>query len=279
MNLSKLFEKSDEKEFTTFPRTLESYEGYKPVLIFIIGAIITLALSTVILIPLGKQSQDSVMNIITTAITVILMIPGLYIATRLMYKIPFSTQIAPIRKWTWGIYIKSLVITVAVYAIIGGIEILFSGKSIANKFTIVTFLLCLILPIFQGFAEEYLCRGFLMQSLGSWIKIPILAIILQATIFTGMHSYNQIALISVLCTGLIYGFLTWYGQGLEASSAMHAANNIFAFLTVGFGLQESISGDSSAIGLLINLVLMITPVVILIILDKKYDWGLKTDVN
>ena len=39
MNLSKLFEKNEEKEFTTFPTTLETYAWYKPFLIIIIAVI------------------------------------------------------------------------------------------------------------------------------------------------------------------------------------------------------------------------------------------------
>jgi hypothetical protein len=59
---------------------------------------------------------------------------------------------------------------------------------------------------------------------------------------------------------------------------MHAVNNIFAFLSLGFGLQGSVSEANVPI-LLVNIVSMVIPVVILIVLDKKYDWGLKTDVN
>lgn len=278
MDLSKLFEKSDGNDFTTFPKSLDSYAGYKPVLIFIIGAVVALALSTGIIAISGMKNANPLDSIILTSFTVIAMIPSIYIATRLIYKIPFSTQIAPIRNWNWNIYIKSLIITLIVYVIFIGAEILISGKSIVNNFTIITFLLCLILPIFQGFAEEYLCRVFLMQSFGSWLKIPILAIIIQATVFSAMHNYNQAASIGIVCVGILYGLITWYSQGIEVSSSMHAVNNIFAFLSLGFGLQESAAGDGIA-DLLVNIVLMVIPIVILIVMDKKYDWGLKTDVN
>lgn len=278
MNLSRLFEKSDGKEFTTFPRSLDAYEGYKPVLIFIIAAAIALALSLGILLISGTMPTNPVNKLILTSFTVIAMIPGIYIGTRLMYKIPFSAQIAPIRNWNWSLYIKSFIIALMAYVIFIGADILISGKSIVNNFTIITFLLCLILPLFQGFAEEYLCRGFLMQSFGSWIKIPIIAIIIQATVFSAMHNYNPVASIGIICSGLILGLITWYSQGLEVSSAMHAVNNILAFLSLGFGLQESVAGDS-VIDLFVNIALMVIPIVILLLLDKKYDWGLKTDVN
>lgn len=278
MNLSKLFERSEGNDFTTFPKTLDAYEGYKPVLIFIICAVIALALSLIITVIMGMKHTNPVDSFVYTMLTVIALIPGLYIGTRLMYKIPFSTQIAPIKKWNWGLYFKSLIIPLPIYAIFMGVEILTSGKSIVNNFTIITFLLCLTLPLLHGFAEEYLCRIFLMQSFGSWIKIPILAIIIQAAVFAAMHNYNMVAATSVFCTGLTYGLLTWYGQGIEAPSAMHAVNNMFVSIALGLGLQGSAAGDSIS-ELLVNIVLMVIPIVILIVLDKKYDWGLKTDVN
>ena len=277
MNLSKLFEKSEGKEFTTFPKTLDTYKGYKPVLIAIITAAIAILISSSISMLTGKQT-DPVMIIIFTTLSAIGFIPSLYIATRIIYKIPFSTQIAPIRKWNWNIYIKSFIITMIVYVIFTGAEILISKRPIVNNLTIITFILCLILPLFQGFAEEYLCRGFLMQSFGSWIKIPIIAIILQATVFTGLHHYDMSASIGVICCGLCYGFLAWYGQGLEASSAMHAAHNIVVFLSMGLGIQNGLT-DNGSFGFLGNIAMIVIPMVILLILDKKYDWGLEGDVN
>ncbi len=278
MEFSKLFEKSDGIEFTTFPKSLDAYEGYKPVLIFIIGLVITMAVSAGIAGIFGKGSGNQIYRLIITSLTVIVMIPAIYIGTRLMYKIPFSTQIAPIRKWNWSIYFKTLIISLIVYGIFFGSEMIITGSTIKNNLSIITLLLCLILPLFQGFAEEYLCRGFLMQSFGSWIKIPIIAIILQATIFAVMHGYNNVASIGLVCTGLGYGFITWYGQGMEAPSAMHAVNNILAFLSIGLGLQESVAGDG-VVELIANIILLVIPIGIVILLDKKYNWFDSKDVN
>ena len=277
MNLSKLFEKSEGNDFTTFPKTLDAYAGYKPVLIFIICGVVFLALSSVIGIIMGIKHANPMDSFMFNMLTALTMIPGLYIGTRLIYKIPFSTQIAPVRKWNWGLYFKSLIITLPINAIFMGFQILTFGKSIVNNFTIITFLLFLTVPILQGFAEEYLCRVFLMQSFGSWIKIPILAIIIQAAVFASMHNYNWVAVTSLFCTGFAYGLLTWYGQGIEASSAMHASNNIFVALALGLGLQGSAGGNG--ISELVTIVLTVIPIVILIALDKKYDWGLKADVD
>ena len=134
MNLSKLFEKNEEKEFTTFPTTLETYAWYKPFLIIIIAVIIDFVISFAALKITGANPTASkIEQIIYAAITMIALIPGIYIGFKLVYKIPFSTQIAPIRKWNWSIYIKAYIITLIVYGALQLIPMLTSGMpSITN---------------------------------------------------------------------------------------------------------------------------------------------------
>ena len=100
MNISKLFQKSEEKEFTTFPRTLETYAWYKPILIMVIALIVTFAVTVALVSIIGiDPTQDNMVQLIYTAISVIATIPAIYIGNKLLYKIPFSTQVAPIRNW------------------------------------------------------------------------------------------------------------------------------------------------------------------------------------
>ena len=274
MDISKLFEKSEEKEFTTFPTTLETYAWYKPILIMIIAVIVTFAISFAALFILRADPRGNGINtLIFTAITVIAIIPGIFIGTKLMYKIPFSTQVAPIRDWNWSIYIKAFVIALIVYGVAVILPILTSGADIPNNLSIAIILLCVILPLFQGFAEEYMCRGLLLQTFGSWFKIPIVAIVIQGVIFAVMHPYGAYSLLSVICTGILYGFITWYGQGLEVSSAMHALNNIFSFLAIGLGFQAgTTSGGSSPTTFIVNFALLAIPMIIILVLEKKFNF-------
>lgn len=275
MDISKLFEKN-ERDFTTFPITLETYSWFKPILILIIAALISFAISFLVLsIIRADPNTDGIIRLIYAAISMIALIPGIYIGSKLLYKIPFSAQVAPIRKWNWGIYIKAFIITAIIYGVIQLIPLLISRGVTINAPSILILLLCLILPLFQGFAEEYLCRGLLMQTFGSWFKIPIVAVVLQALIFAILHPYQLFAFMGVFCSGLLYGLITWYGQGLESSSAMHAVNNIFAFLAIGLGIQQQ-AAPSSEFSFLINFVLTTIPIIIIIALDKKFNlFGLK----
>ncbi len=271
MKLSKLFDKSEEKEFTTFPTTLESYAWYKHILVLIIAVIVSIALSLVIFSISGLDPNASgVLKVIFSAITMILLIPGIYVGFKLIYGIPFSTQVAPVRKWSWGIYIKTFIITLIVYGAVQVLPLLASGVPIVNHTSIAVLILFLILPIFQGFAEEFLCRGVLMQTFGSWFKIPIVAIVLQAAIFTVLHPNNILAIIGVFCIGFFYGLITWYSQGLESSSAMHAVNNMMAFLAMALGLQQGLTPDG-AFTFVINLVSVLIPIIIVVALDKKFN--------
>lgn len=275
MDISKLLEKN-ERDFTTFPTTLETYSWFKPILILVIAVLVSLAISFAALSAMHADPRTGGINrLIYAAITMIALIPSIYIGEKLLYKIPFSTQVAPIRKWNWGIYIKVFIIAAIIYGVIQLIPLLISGIPKTNAIPITVLLLCLILPIFQGFAEEYLCRGLLMQTFGSWFKIPVVAVVLQALIFAILHPYQMFAFIGVFCTGVLYGLITWYGQGLESSSAMHAVNNIFAFLAIGLGFQQQ-AGESSPFSFVMNLVLLVIPIIIIILLDKKFNlFGLK----
>ena len=59
-----------------------------------------------------------------------------------------------------------------IYYIISAMVI---GQQGPNTVTLTFFVICLILIPLQCIAEEYLLRGFLMQTIGSWFKIPVLA--------------------------------------------------------------------------------------------------------
>lgn len=146
-----------------------------------------------------------------------------------------------------------------------------SGVQIVNEFTIMTFILCLLLTPLQCFAEEYLCRGFLMQTFGSWFRIPIVAIILQAIVFASYHSYNLMGLISILLLGICYGFITWYSKGLEVSSGIHSANNILSFLSKGLGIT-AVSNEISILTILFSFALTLIILIIIIALEKKFKW-------
>ena len=106
----------------------------------------------------------------------------------------------------------------------------------------IAFLAVILISVpLQAIAEEYVFRGFFMQTFGSWFKIPVLAIVLQAIIFMLAHGYNSIGLLETLVSGLGFGFFAWKTNGIEVSSAIHSVNNFSVGLWVMLGLKASTS--------------------------------------
>ena len=70
-------------------------------------------------------------------------------------------------------------------------------------------------------------------------------------------------------SGLVYGWLSWRTNGLEAVSAMHSINNLMAFYVVALGIS-SISSNVSYWNLAIILIIdLISAVAVYYIGDKK----------
>jgi len=274
MDLSILFNKADENDFIRFPDTLKTYNWYKPIIIFILTVIIFLILDVLVLVPIVGLHLDDAGNIVRDSfflLTLVLFIPALYISTRLIYKTSFSSQLTFGRKWNWKLYIISAAITLAVY-VIYFLAMGAASEMNLSKVSAISILLFIILPIFQAFAEEYLFRGFLMQTLGSWFKIPIVAVIIQAVIFGIIHfQYNVTGMIGVLVSGIIYGFVTWYTKGLEISSALHAVNNLTIFIGILFTFMSS-SDSISSMGFVVSIALLLVPACIILALNKKFNF-------
>lgn len=112
----------------------------------------------------------------------------------------------------------------------------------------------LILTSLQAYAQEVIWRGFFMQTLGSWLRHPALAICLPAALFIPglvFGAWAQLANITLL---LASAFLVWRTGGLEASLAMNTMNLLFnMFLTFFTGGNPFMYSDLGFFGFLFTL--------------------------
>ena len=279
---------NDEKisEYIDFPRTFEKYRWYKPILVLIVGLIIFLIFQVLLVLFFnaiygwnfimqiatgGYEVLNTEVGQIFTDLGVIVTIPALYFATKIVKDRPFSSYASSRGGWNFKLYFKALLIPFILFIIIEAIDVVFRGSNGTNHFTIPFFILCLILVPLQCIAEEYIFRGLFMQTFGSWFKIPILAIILQAVIFAAVHGYNSLGIIAVFISGIVFGFFTWKTNGIEVSSAIHTANNLSICLFVMFGLHST----SSTLELNDTIISVVFEIILLIIMyyvGKKTDW-------
>ena len=277
-------------DYVTFPKTFEKYKWYKPLLVLIVGIIIYLVLNVVMIfigailpgtggIPgviAGLSGGYDSLNAYTylgllSILSVAIILPSLYVASKIVRDRPFSSYSTSRKKWNWNIFFKSVALSAVVLFILTLVDIAIHGFHFNNHFTIVTFILCLIITPLQCTAEEYLLRGYVMQTVGSWFGIPILAIVVQAVIFASAHPYNILGVIGTLVTGISFGIIAYYSKGLEMTSAIHSVNNIFTFCISGFGIS-AITANVDMSSFIMDILFFIIITVLILYLANKQDW-------
>ena len=282
-------------EYTTFPKTFEKYKWYKPLLVLIVGIIVYTVLNVVMIflgailpgtggingVIAGLSGGYDSLNAYTyigliSILSVAVILPSLYVASKIIRDRPFSSYSTSRKKWNWNIFFKSVALSAVVLLILTLVDIPIHGFQFNNHFTILTFILCLIITPIQCTAEEYLLRGYVMQTIGSWFGIPILAIVVQAAIFAAAHPYNILGVIGTLVTGISFGIITYYSKGLEMSSGIHSVNNIFTFCMSGFGIS-AIKSNIDMSSFIMDILFFIIITVLILYLSNKQDWFKNTE--
>lgn len=286
---------NDEKisEYIDFPRTFEKYKWYKPILVLIVGLIIFLIFQVLLVLFFNAiYGWNFIMQIATggyevlnteagqifTDLGVIVAIPALYLATKIVKDRPFSSYASSRGGWNFKLYLKALIIPFIALMVFQGIDVVINGADGTYHFSILFLIASLILVPLQCTAEEFVYRGLIMQTFGSWFKIPVLAIVLQAIIFSVSHGYNSLGLVEVFVSGLIFGFLTWKTNGIEVSSAMHTANNFSISLFIMFGLRSATSAPQFN-DVVISIVFDIILCAIMYYVIMKTDWFSEINEN
>ena len=187
-------------------------------------------------------------------ITIIPVIPAIFIARLITNFKPLGLihSIAGRMRWSYlGVFLGFGFLIFGLYNV--GNLVLAGSLTTQNSvhplnsgmFWLYIVLILLIVP-FQCYAEELLFRGYLMQTVGRWLKNPVWAIIIPAPIFMVLHGYGLWGLLSVLTMALIAGFLCWYTGGLEAGIGLHIANNISGIILGLLGLADPFDANREA---------------------------------
>lgn len=276
-------------EYTTFPRRFVTYKWFKPLIVGLITVLFAFLCQMMSLALAGLWLGDY--NLIREATErssehfftgpgaflaiggVASLLPSLAIASRIVGDRPFSSYSSSRGGWNWGAFAKCLVLAAIVFggAIVTDALLLPDpAADHVNRFTMIGLLVCLIAVPIQATAEEYIYRGLIMQAVGSWTNIPLVAMLISSVLFAISHSYGVFGIAAVLVNGLGFAFLTRYSKGLEASSSAHIANNLAVFLCNGVGLASS--NESGLEGLIATTAMMTIYCVATVLLDKKYGW-------
>jgi membrane protease YdiL (CAAX protease family) len=117
----------------------------------------------------------------------------------------------------------------------------------------------LIVPV-QAAAEEYAFRGWLLQGVGALTRWLWPAILVQAVLFAAVHGWGTPwGFVDLVIWAAFMGWVTVRTGGLEASIALHTANNLLSMTwSAAFGLLDvdETAADMSVLGLLIDIPLV-----------------------
>ena len=285
---------SNVRDYLTYPKQFLPYKWYKPILVALIAfgffLVFSIAISIIAMVLAAIQGYNvqtfmasisggydgfdaySPVGAIMSLGSIAVLIPALMIGNRLINSRPFSSYSSSRGGFSFVVFIKCLAVALIV---LGAPLIVFSltteENTGVNKFTALGFIICTVLGPLQCVAEEYVFRGHLMQMFGSWIKFPVIPVILQTICFALMHPYNIAGVISVAVLGLVLGFCAYFTKGLEASSALHIVNNMVAFYLTGFGIG-GISKDVEIAPTILVAVCALIYLAFMIFASKKLGW-------
>ena len=271
--------------YFTYPLKFISYRWYKPILVTLMAIVFYFCLVLVVALlarVLGGAAQAADVTgydgvdmhtpggIMLNMGSVAVMALALYFASLVVKDRPFSSYSSSRGGWDFKIFFKCLAITFFVVVIPNTIITIVQegGIHFDNQMGLMGFVFLFALVPLQCIAEEYIFRGLLTQTIGSWIKMPIVAIILQTILFTLGHPYNVAGKVEIFLSGTLMGIMTLLTNGLEASSAAHVANNLTFFLMNGFGMIK-LTSDSTWDSTIGAFVIYAIYVLILYSLKKK----------
>lgn len=247
-------------------RSAQSYRWYKPLLVGLIaiglyaGMIIVVALVAGIaaLLNPGFAGQlaaseraldaldmtDPLVLVIALG-SIIAMLPAILLATLMLGAKPLGllSSVAGRLRWGWlgcclllaaGVMVLSFALSFTIETVQG---VPFAPDFGSEKMWLMIGLTLALVPL-QATAEEYVFRGYLMQSLGGWLRHPAFAIALPIPLFVTAHGYDVYGQLDVGLFALAAGWLTWRTGGLEAAIGLHIVNNVVIFLLGSVALAD-----------------------------------------
>ncbi|MFI7494737.1 lysostaphin resistance A-like protein [Kocuria sp. M4R2S49] len=191
--------------------------------------------------------------------SLVLMIPALLTARTIMGPRPVGLLLSVTGRLRWGFLGRCLLVALVIYAVghaaAALLEYSLLGTLTAPQpvdgFWWLIAMIVLVVPL-QCAAEEFVFRGYLLQTVGRWLRRPVFAILLPVPLFTFGHLYDTWGLLAVAVMAVVAGYLTWRTGGLEAAIALHVVNNVIATLFGALGLADPDAEESSWVALAIS---------------------------
>ena len=242
---------------------------------------------------LGEMADLLGKNYLLTLILIpfIICLLALIFAIKYIHRSNFKLFLSFDGSFDWKRIQFGAIVTICALAIPFGWEYFLSEEIVFNyqggTFWSLLLVSLVLIPL-QTTAEEMLFRSYLFKGL-SFIKIPLVSILICGTLFGMMHAGNpeidvlgKEALIFYVWSGLFLGVIVYLDSRMELALIYHAINNIFASVIVTTDWQAFrtdalfIDGRTPELGIDFWLTMFILQPIILVIFGKKYNWTFKS---
>lgn len=170
-------------------------------------------------------------------------------------------------RFRWGFFWRCIGIAAVGFTIYTGLSILMDGVDSlgleVHDYSWWLLIGLLLVTPFQAAAEEYLLRGFVFRTVGSWFAGPTLAAVVgglvNSAIFASLHVSTDIWLnVVYFSMGAIASYLVWRTGGLEGAVAIHIVNNMIGMSLLAFQDMEAQFDRSAGVGSPLVLVQVLT---------------------
>lgn len=200
-------------------------------------------------------SNTLLFDVLLAHVALILLIPACLLATRWGFRYNgLLWSVAGRVRWGWLFQCMAVALIGSVLAAVldmglGNVAAHWQPESAAWAFVLIA----LLLTPLQALAEELVFRGVLFQVVGSWFAHPLASLIVATTItsllFALIHGQQSPAVfLDRLLMGVMLCWLAYKTQGLEASIAIHTANNqvLFLLATLTGTLEDALATTTAS---------------------------------
>lgn len=199
----------------------------------------------------GMATFGPLADLVLGFVSIAVLLPVTLLAARLIQDRPAGTlsSVDGRIRWRWLVICLPVAAVAITVFITGGTALAVLtgtdsglGAPLAGwvPFLTATAVLLPVVPL-QAAAEEYVCRGWLLQGLGAWCRGPWVPVIVQALIFAALHGWGTpFGFVDLAAFGAIAGWVTVRTGGLEAAIALHVMNNLLSSLIAAAFGQFSI---------------------------------------
>jgi membrane protease YdiL (CAAX protease family) len=253
-------------------RAQPTYRWWRPLVAILMTAVFFLGVSLVVAIPvfvvvfatgaidlLSPTATDELTALITPDMarpwtlafglgSIILVLPLIPVALRIAGIRPAGVRVSILHsvifrlRWRWLLIslIPAAVVWIVTFAVQIGIGVVLGEELLPFSTDVPTYLLSVVIVVvlvpIQAATEEYLYRGVLLQGVGAWVRFAPVTILVSAVLFGFSHAYDGWGIATIVVMGIGFAFVAIRTGGLEAGIALHAVNNIAAFVVTGTGI-------------------------------------------